>query len=257
MKINQKMNLLFYANKQRIKNGKAQIYVRITIDGKRVEFTSSHSVDLKEWDSVKGKVKSASSNAMMINTYIDNVRNSLTRLFMVRHASGELITSSELRNQFLGTNSPEPVKKTICDVFDYHNTKMNEMVNIGRIARKTLLRYKSSKQKLITFMELNYRVSDRPLDELKLSFVTEFEHYLLTVEKLHSNTTHKIIKILKKIMNLAVALDWVGSSPFNLFKCSYKHPERMVLTQEEINCLIRKKISLPRLSEVRDVFVFC
>jgi hypothetical protein len=31
---------------------------------------------------------------------------------------------------------------------------------------------------------LNYKVSDRPLDELKLSFVTEFEHYLLTVEKL-------------------------------------------------------------------------
>lgn len=257
MKINQKMNLLFYANKQRIKDGKSQIYIRITIDGKRVEFTSSHSVNLKEWDNKNSKVKAGAPNAIMINTYIENVRNSLTRLFMISHSTGKLISSSEIRDQFLGVNSSEPIKKTICDAFDYHNTKMSDMVNIGKISRKTLLRYKSSKQKLISFMKLQYKVSDKPLEDLRLSFVTEFEHYLLTVEKLHGNTAHKIIKILKKIMNLSVALDWVASNPFNLFKCSYKNPNRIVLTQDEINKLMNKKIKIARLEEVRDVFIFC
>src|SRR5690606_26327769 len=86
---------------------------------------------------------------------------------------------------------------------------------------------------------------------------TEFEHYLLTIDKLQSNTAHRYIKNLKKIMNMAVGLDWIPSNPFNQFKCSYSNPERKILNQDEINTLLNKKLHSPRLEEVRDVFIFC
>ena len=79
-----------------------------------------------------------------------------------------------------------------------------------------------------------------PLPEMRLRFVTEFEHYLLTIDKLQSNTAHKYIKNLKKIMNMAVGLDWIPSNPFNQFKCSYSNPEREILNQDEINLIINK-----------------
>jgi site-specific recombinase XerD len=58
-------------------------------------------------------------------------------------------------------------------------------------------------------------------------------------------------------MNLAVGLDWIPSNPFNLFKCSYTAPEREILNHEELYFLQHKKIDNQRLSEVRDIFVFC
>jgi site-specific recombinase XerD len=90
-----------------------------------------------------------------------------------------------------------------------------------------------------------------------LRFISEFEHFLLTVQCIQTNTAHKYIKNVKAIMNLAVGLDWIPSNPFNLFKCSYTAPEREILNHEELYTLQHKKIDNERLSEVRDVFVFC
>jgi site-specific recombinase XerD len=106
-------------------------------------------------------------------------------------------------------------------------------------------------------MKHQYKIEDSPLPEMRLRFVTEFEHYLLTTDKLQSNTAHKYIKNLKKIMNMAVGLDWIPSNPFNQFKCSYTNPEREILNQDEINIILNKKMHTPRLEEVRDVFIFC
>jgi len=102
-----------------------------------------------------------------------------------------------------------------------------------------------------------YGVADKELPKIKLAFVSDLEHYFLTKEKLHNNTTYKYIKNLKKVINLAVANDWIPSNPLNPFKCQYHWQEREVLSQEEIDALIAKEIHIKRLAEVRDVFVFC
>ena len=141
--------------------------------------------------------------------------------------------------------------------FDYHNIKIQEQVKIGKVVPKTYTRYKITKNKVQAFMQFQYKVDDMPLPEMRLRFVTEFEHYLLTQDKLQSNTAHKYIKNLKKIMNMSVGLDWIPSNPFNNFRCSYTSPEREILNQEELDALRLKEIDIPRLAEVRDVFVFC
>ena len=56
---------------------------------------------------------------------------------------------------------------------------------------------------------------------------------------------------------MSVCLDWIPSNPFNNFRCSYTSPERQVLTQDELNLIMKKDIDIERLNEVRDVFIFC
>ena len=255
METNQKLNVLFYLNKQRTKDGETPIYARIYVDGKKSEFNTNHKIRISDWNTTTKRVKSTARNALLINTYLEEVKNQITKLFLLATTTGEPVNSVTLKNRLLGKTEASK-EKTICDAFDYHNTKMAEMVESGKVTRKTLLRYKSSKKKLIKFMKREYNVSDKPLKELRLSYITEFDHYLLTVENLQSNTAHKIIKTVKKIMNLAVTLDWIPSSPFNQFKCTYKNPERVVLTEAELETLKRKKLHIPRLIEVRDVFIF-
>lgn len=89
------------------------------------------------------------------------------------------------------------------------------------------------------------------------SFTSDFEHFLITKHGLSNNSAMKYIRILKRITKFAVDQGWMSSSPIAQFRCSYQEPERDRLTMEEIMILYKKDFDLDRLSEVRDVFVFC
>lgn len=255
---NQKISFLFYPNKQRTRNGEAQIYVRLYVDGKRAEFSTNFYVSLSNWDSKKSKVKNSHKSAMLINNKLEQIRSEINHLFVLEVTQKGSTTSKELRDKYLGRDVEDQEKtKTILEAFDYHNLKLSEQVKIGKVVAKTYTRYKITKNKVEAFMQHQYKKDNMPLPEMRLRFVTEFEHYLLTIDKLQSNTAHKYIKNLKKVMNMAVGLDWIPSNPFNQFKCSYSSPEREILNQDEITTLFTKKLHTPRLEEVRDVFIFC
>jgi len=258
METKQKFHLLFYPNKQREKNGRCPLYVRIYVDSKRSEFATSHSISEKNWDPKKMRVLSTEKNYMLYNSYMENVKAQFNKLFLAAAAMGEMLTANQLRNRFLGREEkPESLEKTILDAFNYHNTKMEEQVRIGKVVKKTYVRYTITKNKVLAFIKHQYKKDNMNLKDMRFRFITEFEHYLLTVDKLQSNTAHKYIKNLKKVMKMSVGLDWIPSNPFDNFSCSYTSPNREVLTSEELELMRTKYIDNPRLSEVRDVFIFC
>ena len=65
------------------------------------------------------------------------------------------------------------------------------------------------------------------------------------------------MKGLKKIVNLAIANDWMHKNPFAGIRFQEKEVIREVLTKEEIERMMCKEFALPRLEYVRDVFIFC
>lgn len=257
MSRNQKFNVHFFLNKRRKKDEKTQLYIRIIVDQKRAEIATTYYIPISAWSDKTRKVKISYPKATFINGYIDRVTNEITQIFIKESSQSDGITSISIKEKYLGLNNHEIKLKTILEAFNYHNTKMEEQVKIGQVVKKTHSRYVITKNKVKDFMKYQYKTKDMPLPDLRLRFVTEFEHYLLTKGKLQTNTAHKYIKNLKKIMNMAVGLDWIPSNPFNNFRCSYTAPKREVLTQEELDILKSKEIHIPRLSEVRDVFLFC
>ena len=260
MKTTFKLCINSMLNKQRVKEGKYQIFVRITLDGKRSEISTRHYISLKDWDEKQFRVKDSAQYSHLINVQLEEVKNEIKKHYLKLQALEEEITIHKLRNLALGKpveEAPKPKHKTICEAFDYHNLKMEETLKVGKVCNKTWERYKITKNKVVAFMEKQYKVSDMELPVIRLRFVTEFEHYLLTTDKLQSNTAHKYIKNLKKIMNMAVGLDWIPSNPLNQFKCSYQSPDREILNREELAVVQFKKLGISRLEEVRDVFIFC
>lgn len=256
---NQKFHSKAWINKNRTRKGEFAIFIRIYVNSSRSEVSTGLYVNPKLWDKKKSRVKTNAKNAMQINAHLDKVESRLKDNFMFFFATQEMATAKMVKAKYLGKDplSQKPSHKTILQAFDYHNTKMEEQVKIGQVVKKTHTRYKITKNKVHAFMQYQYKVDDMPLPDLRLRFVTEFEHYLLTEDNLKSNTAHKYIKNLKKIMNMSVGLDWIPSNPFNNFRCSYTAPEREILTQEELDVIRLKEINIPRLSEVRDVFIFC
>ncbi|AEA42475.1 site-specific integrase [Fluviicola taffensis] len=253
---NQKLAINVRLNTQKSKDGKLPIYVRIYVDGVKSEISTRHFIDPVHWDMKTSRVKSQSKDAAYFNGFIERTINFINQEFLKAHSTAGRISSLEIKNRFLGKEE-EPLYKTILQAFDYHNLKMLEKVKAGIIVDKTLTRHKITRNKVQAFIKYQYKTKDKPLPELRLLFVTEFELYLLTVDKLHSNTAHKYIKNLKKVMNMAVGLEWIPSNPFNQFKCSYTNPEREILNQDEINIMLNKQFEIKRLEIVRDVFIFC
>ncbi len=250
----QKFSIKCHLKKDKAKKGITPIYIRIYLDGKKTEISTGLSIDIKNWNSSQDKAKSSCRNADLINTYLNRSSGEIERIFLEKSALGHEVTLREIKNTFLKIE--EYKEKTIMDAFTYQISKLEEKWKADLIHKATMLRYKATKTKLIGFMKQQYGVEDYGLSKLRLSFITEFEHYLLTTGGLQRNTAHKNLIILKKVIKIAIQLDWLQSNPFQAFQCSYKNPKRVVLTQEELHRIESKKFSIQRLTEVRDVFLF-
>lgn len=257
MKLNYTYSRILWIKKSKIRsNGEAPIYLRITIDGKRTEIATKKWIAVDKWNPSTQTIRGNTDEVRTTNTLLQNLLSKVDRIHFDLSLQDLVPTPEEIKKQLFGVED-KPEYKTILEAFDYHNLKLSEQVKIGKVVSKTYTRYIITKNKVVAFMQHQYKKDNMPLPEMRLRFVTEFEHYLLTIDKLQSNTAHKYIKNLKKIMNMAVGLDWIPSNPFNQFKCSYSNPEREILNQDEINILLNKKLHSPRLEEVRDVFIFC
>src|SRR4030095_10029525 len=71
------------------------------------------------------------------------------------------------------------------------------------------------------------------------------------------NTTIKYIANFRKIVNRCIRYGWLGRDPFIGFKMSKKEVVPEFLTNYELQTIMTKRFSTHRLSQVRDIFVFC
>ncbi len=254
MKVNQDMSILFMIIRTKMYEGKAPVWARLTVNGKRSQFSLGKKIEPEKWDVHAGIIKGNSEDAKTFNNYLNQVRGDLQKHYNVLASCNEYVSSEMVRNAYMGI---EEKSKTICEAFDYHNLKFKEKAATGSLSFKTLKRFEITKGKVIEFLKEKHNVSDKPLPEIKLRFITEFEHFLTTKQGLQSNTAMKYIKNIKKIMNVAVANEWLPSNPLLSFKCTYQNPEREILSQEELDAMYQKPMLIKRLAEVRDVYIFC
>jgi site-specific recombinase XerD len=256
MKNTQRFHIGFRLPPSKSASGECCLYVRVYIDSMRTELSTRLHFLPKHWDAVKGKVKPSHPDYQHLNTRIDDITSEIRREFLMMAATTPLVKLDDLKRKYLKVEE-KPVYKTLCEAFDYHNAKVEQLVKVGKLSEETLVRYKITKKKIVEFMQAVYKVNDKPLKDLKYHFVTDLEHYFLTVQKLHCNTTYKYIKNLKKIVFCAQDADWISKNPFYAFKSQYIWRDRDVLLQEEIDTLMNADIKIARLAEVRDVFIFC
>lgn len=119
------------------------------------------------------------------------------------------------------------------------------------------MRYESTAEYLKDFLKKEYRLSDIPLREIDLNFIRKFETYL----KVHRNNAHNSVvnrlKNIKKIIGIALVNGILRQNPFLGYKFRLEETHIDFLTQEELETLMNKEFSIPRLETVRDIFVFC
>jgi hypothetical protein len=71
-------------------------------------------------------------------------------------------------------------------------------------------------------------------------------------DDLDQNTAMKYIRNTKQVLTTATGR-WIKRNPIKDFRCTYKQPEREVLTIHEIEKIYKKPL-VNRMDQVRDVF---
>jgi len=244
---------LFYIKRSKAdSNGKVNIYLRITVNGKRSELSIQRKVSLDKWNSGAGKVKGFSSEAQEINQYIDLISNKINKIHQRFVQEDKSFTSSNIIDTYLGKNENQ---KMLLKIFQDHNNQVEKLIGKD-FASGTALRYKTAKSHVEEYIKSEYKTDDIPVEDVDHKFITGLEYYLKTEKGCAHNTSIKYITNFKKIMRIAYANDWISKDPFFNWKARLKTVDREFLSEEEIQNMFKKEFSIPRLEQVKDIFIF-
>ncbi len=168
------------------------------------------------------------------------------------YRKGEFISPEGIKNIFTGGIAQQ---HTILEVLKLHNEDLKKRIGID-VASSTWTKFNTLEKKLALYITKQLNKTDFYLHQLDYTFISNFEYFLRSVEKIKSNTTMKYVRMTKKIMNDAVRKNWLDKNPFQAFKCKFRWPEKEVITWDELNILMERDFAMERLQLVKDYFVF-
>ena len=233
--------------------GKAPVYTRITIDGKRAEFSIKRYVDPAKWISNPGAMRGTTEETKSVNAFINTVRFKLNEHHRLLFEANKPISAEAIKNAYLGLTEHG---RTLVEVFKFHNSQMKELIGKD-FSKGTHERYCAALKHIQDFMKWKYNTPDIPLRAIKFEFVTEFEYYLKVVKRCSHNTAIKYITNLRKIIRIALNNEWLERDPFANFKIKLREVKRECLSKGELELVASKTFATERLEQVRDIFLFC
>jgi len=247
------ISLLFYIKRSKVdRNKKTIIYLRITVNGRRSEFSIKRKVSLDKWNSSSNKVRGFSKEAQEVNQYIDLISNKIYKIHQRFIDEDKTFTAIDIRDTYLGKNETH---KMLLKIFQNHNNQIEKLIGKD-YASGTALRYKTAKSHVEEFIKFEYKVNDIPVKDVDHKFISGLEYYLKTERNCAHNTTIKYITNFKKVVRIAYANDWISKDPFFNWKGRLKTVDREFLSEDEIQNMIEKEFHFPRLDQVRDIFIF-
>lgn len=247
-------SVLFFTRKLNRNKKELSIYARITVNGKCSEMSLKRKTSVNEWDSSKGRLKGTSPRIKQLNSYLDQVYSKLLDTHKRILDKDNLITADKVKASYLGLDEEH---KTLKDIIDYHDEKMKDVLKWG-----TLKNYHTTAKYLKEFLKKKKKTNDVYLKQINYQFITEFEMFLRNYrakkerKTCSTNGTMKHLERLKKLLNLAIKLEWLEKSPFQNYKMKFEKNERQFLSERELKMVEETYFKSESLERVKDMFLF-
>lgn len=209
---------------------------------------------MNEWDSSKGRLKGTTSRIKKLNNYLDQVYSQLLDIHKKLLDKDNLITAAKIKASYLGLDEDH---KTIKDIVTYHNDKMKDVLKWG-----TLKNYHTTANYLEEFLKKKKKTDNFYLKHINYQFITEFEMFLRSYspkmdrKTCGTNGTMKHLERLKKLLNLAIKLEWLERNPFKSYSFKFEKNDRHFLTERELHILEDTVFTSASLERVKDMFLF-
>lgn len=252
--MNTKLSILFYAKMSKITfDGLIPIYIRVTVDGERIEFSTKRCTHHDKW-SVEGScMKGTSAESKATNTFLDTLKTKVYEYQQQLIREDNPVNAENMRNKILGLEKRS--HNMLIQIFQRHNDDVEALIGKD-FAAATLERYKTSLKHTVDFPQRKYKVSDIDIRKIDHEFVTGYEFYLKTECNCYQNTAVKYIKNFGRIIRICIANGWLYKNPYVNYKSKVKEVKRIFLAKDELETTFNKQFSTDRLNQVKDILLF-
>ena len=254
MRIESTLGVIFFTRKKRNDPKKLDIYVRITVNKQRSEFSIKRDIALCDWDILRCRAKETDPNLILLNSYLDDVRAEVLNAHKQLHSERKVITAKAIKLRYFGEDEE---RTTLMKAVEYHNQNIN-----GALKPGTLKNYFSTEKYLREFLKERLKTDDIYLVQLNYKFIVDFENYIRTYKPkkerrtCSNNGVMKHLSRLMKLVNLSIRMEWLEKDPFKNYKLRFVKNERDYLTERELDLIEDTSFLNIGLERTKDVFLF-
>ncbi|MGD9929390.1 MAG: site-specific integrase [Mangrovibacterium sp.] len=244
------VNLSLKRSKSRT-DGKCPVYVRCTMNNQRFELSTGIFVVPDSWDDGRQQVAGRAEDPKILNNRLDKIRTRVQDVYNQLESKGEPFSTLQVKSKLLGVSNEKGVLEILDGIIKGIASRVGNDYSEG-----TLKHYKTTRVRLAEFFKSRFGRNDMALSAVDYKFLSLFDLYLKTELRLRPNTALTYHKHLKKVLNVAIAMNQLSHNPYRSFKVSRNETHRDYLTIRELERIKRKEISTTRMQIIRDVFVF-
>ncbi|PRY52725.1 site-specific recombinase XerD [Arcticibacter pallidicorallinus] len=255
MRSSQSFGIHFTIRTDKVREGKVPVYACVTVSRLRSYIALKQLVEVKSWDNAKGALKGNREEFKSINNYLQEVRMAIGTCYQQLNLKGKMISAEAIKDAFLGTAKEV---HTLSSLFEYHNETA-----ASTLKWSTLKHYYVTQRYLVKFIQKQFKSADLYLHELDYKFIYDFETFLRNhkpvdhQKPLNNNGVMKHIIRVKKMVHLAIQLEWISKNPFANYKLKIQKVNREHLSEKELKTMENKVFDIDRIDMIRDLFVFC
>ncbi|MDD2330269.1 MAG: site-specific integrase [Bacteroidales bacterium] len=234
------------------KEGNCPVIGRITIGRSQTQFSTKIRVPDTLWDTRKARLTGKSHIAVKHNRKLDEISVLVHSRYRELKQTTETITAQQVKEAYQGM---AVAKETLIESFKDFNIRVEKRVGIDRTER-TLEKWQYNLQVLQTYLKEKHKLSDIPFALLDLSFIQNYERYLLIDREMKRSTANNIISSLRTIVNQAVTRGTISVHPFLGYECKRPKAFPRSITADELGQIRNLTFELKSQDTVRDMFVF-
>lgn len=239
-----RVNFVCRASKAR-KTGLSPIELSIIINDKRAIITLDRQIPHTKFNSKSQSVKGDKA----INEYLDTIKKKCY------HIENELLKLDKLDIDTFVHSFKYGIPKredTLLAIYDKHNDLYKENYLCGKVNETAYYKYVVNRNRVADYIKTLGK-NDIKVKDITPSFCEGFQCFCL--KSLRNNTSNKELKRLKRILEFAVKEGYLSVNPFRLMLKEEKL-DYNVLSKNDIDHLLNITFEQPRLTQIRDIFVF-
>ncbi len=248
------LNILFMAIPSRVNaNGEMPLYCRVTYRGRQKRIMIGCTISKAIWEQSKQKAKGKSPKAESVNQQINQLVQKIYK------AEADLLKSEdpfEVEDIIAKARGLDKAAcRTLMQVYQYRFKTMQRLAGID-YKPSTLRKFVQMADAVKHFLKHQYNTEDIPLSKINLVFLQQLETFLRAEKKMKMVTLNKVIQKLKSVTTIAIDHGWMNPNPFPGHRFKHDKLKVIYLTMEELEKLELYQFASPRLSRVRDIFLF-
>ena len=232
---------------KQLKNGLSPIEVSVTIGKERRVIRLPKYVRSEDFNVKKQRVK----RNEVLNCYLDAVKIKFTQIETEMLKRNMPITSRTVidvfQNGFADTNI------TFLSLFDKHNEDAKSRAKRGLISPVTYQKYLLTRKMFADFLRNKLNHGDILLVDITPTMIEQFYIYLNGL--MAKNTAIHKMKIIKKILKIAIEEGYIRAMPFKI-KLAKDTLQYTPLSLDELRTIRSRQFATGRMAQVRDVFIF-